>query len=317
MADFQHLFGPVPSRRLGRSLGVSPIPGKTCNYACIYCQLGRTDHMTNTRQPFYPVEKITGELDRWLAADKEPGGGFDVVTVVGEGEPTLYADLGTLLRELRRRTDKPVAVITNGALLYDPEVVRDLMEADIVLPSLDAWDEATFRKIDRPYGRLNWEETVRSLADFSHRYHGQLWLELMLVDGVNTKGASEGFRPLLEKIRYDRLYLNTPVRPPAEKDVQPVPPERLHRLAEELGGISIDSLTSGAFASEAADDYEAVTGIIRRHPMNQHEIAGFLASRGENDPAPLLRRLEQDPAVEAVDYKGFITYRLRPETNAQ
>ena len=98
------------------------------------------------------------------------------------------------------------------------------------------------------------------------------------------------------------------IRDSAEKDVQPVPPERLHRLAEELGGISIDSLTSGAFASEAADDYEAVTGIIRRHPMNQHEIAGFLASRGENDPAPLLRRLEQDPAVEAVDYKGCLLY---------
>lgn len=313
MEEFQHLFGPVPSRRLGRSLGVSPIPGKTCNYACIYCQLGRTDHMTNTRRYFYPVEEITGELDRWLAASPDGEAGFDVVTVVGEGEPTLYAGLGTLLREIRRRTVKPVAVITNGALLSDPAVAEELMEADMVLPSLDAWDEDTFRKIDRPYGRLRFGKTVDALAAFSQRYPGQLWLELMLVEGVNSEGAAANFRPLLQRIRYDRLYLNTPVRPPAEKGVLPVPSEKLRRLSEELGGISIDSLTSGAFASEAADDYEAVTGIIRRHPMNQHEIAGFLASRGGNDPAPLLRRLETDPSVEAVHYKGFVTYRLRPE----
>ena len=238
---------------------------------------------------------------------------FDVVTVVGEGEPTLYAGLGNLLAALKERTDKPLAVITNSALLTDPAVAEELLLADIVLPSLDGFDGDSFRRVDRPYGRLDFQEITAALGGFSHRYTGQLWLEIMLVEGLNDRDeAIPLYQSLLKDIRRDRLYINTPVRPPAEPAVRPVPPERLARFAQELGGVSIDALTTGAFHSEVADDYEAVLGIIRRHPMNQYEIAGFLEAR-QAEPVPLLTRLEKDPSVETVRYKGYVTYRHRPQ----
>ncbi|MZQ99156.1 MAG: radical SAM protein, partial [Acidaminobacter sp.] len=134
----EYVYGPVPSRRLGLSLGVSPIPKKTCNYSCVYCQLGRTDHMTNARQNFFPVEVMLDEAKAVI----ESGTVFDVITIVGEGEPTLYSDLDNLIRGLKQMSDKPVAVITNGALLYDEVVQEALMTADLVLPTLDASNES-------------------------------------------------------------------------------------------------------------------------------------------------------------------------------
>ncbi|MCI9413793.1 MAG: radical SAM protein [Clostridiales bacterium] len=313
MESYRHIFGPVPSRRLGRSLGISPLPDKTCNYSCVYCQLGRTVHMTNTRSLFYPVEEITEEFDRWLRQEEGAADRFDVVTVVGEGEPTLYAGLGDLLAALQERTDKPLAVITNSALLTDPAVAEELLLADIVLPSLDGFDEDSFRRVDRPYGRLDFQEITAALGRFSRLYTGQLWLEIMLVESLNDREeAIPLYQGLLKDIRHDRLYINTPVRPPAEPSVRPVSPDRLARFAQELGGVSIDALTTGAFHSEVTDDYEAVLGIIRRHPMNQYEIAGFLEAR-QADPVPLLTRLEEDPGVETVRYKGYVTYRHRPQ----
>jgi len=147
MNNMKYVYGPVPSRRLGISLGISPIPKKTCNYSCIYCQLGRTDIMTNTRKMFFPVQKIMSEFNEVLKKRIF----FDVITIVGEGEPTLYLGLGELISEIKGKTDKPVALITNGALLYDRDLRREAAKADIVLPTLDAYDEASFRKINRPF----------------------------------------------------------------------------------------------------------------------------------------------------------------------
>lgn len=143
----QYVYGPVPSRRLGLSLGISPIPQKTCNYSCIYCQLGRTSRLTNTRQWFFPLPDIVQEL-QWVLRRRLT---CDAVTIVGEGEPTLYAGLGRLIDAVHAVVDKPVAVITNGALLFEPQLQAELARADIVLPTLDAYNEALFRKIHRPH----------------------------------------------------------------------------------------------------------------------------------------------------------------------
>ena len=260
MNDFKYVFGPIPSRRLGRSLGISPLPKKTCNYSCIYCQLGRTDKMTNKRQEFYKTEDIIAEFKQYLKdSDK-----FDIVTVVGEGEPTLAANLGELVVALKALTDKPVAVITNGALLSD------------------------------------------------HMYEGELWLEIMLVDGINDDEQSIlKFQELLKELKYDRLYLNTPVRPPAEADVNVVSEERMRYAVETLGGISIEMMSSGAFFSEIEDDYEAVKSIIGRHPMNQFEVRGFLESRDVKDPEAMMEQMKKDEAIHVIDYKGILTFRLK------
>lgn len=308
MNDLKYVFGPVPSRRLGRSVGVSPILDNTCNHTCVYCQLGRTRHMTNKRQEFFPLEDILAEFQRY-AKDTDA---YDVVSVVGEGEPTLYSRLGELLKGLKKLTDKPVTVITNGALLYDPQVRAELMEADIVLPSLDAVTAEMYHKIDRPYGRLDYEAGLRGLIEFSQEYKGELWLEIMLVDGMNTDEASlQAFAETVKKIRTDRIYINTPVRPPAEAEIMPASHEAIQRACELMGAISIDMLTTGSFTSEIADDYEACISICRRHPMNQFEIQGFLHSRGCQETEVFFERLEADEHVLAVERKGMKTYRIR------
>ena len=308
MNTLKHIFGPVPSRRLGRSLGVSPIIKKACNYSCIYCQLGRTDKMTNTRKKFFEVDEILNEFKEYLKDDDK----FDIVSLVGEGEPTLYSELGELIKGIKALTDKPVAVITNSALMGDESVRRDLMEADIVLPSLDSYDEESWHKIDRPHGRLVYNEVFDGLVKFTKEFKGQIFMELMLMDGINDSNECLGkFKELFAQLDYDKLYINTPVRPPAEDYALISSKERINYACELLGGISIDALASGGFFSEIKDDYEAILSIIARHPMNQYEIAGFLDSRNVQNKEELFERLNNDKNIEPTEYKGFITYRLK------
>ena len=308
MSTLKYVFGPVPSRRLGRSLGVSPIVKKACNYSCIYCQLGRTDKMTNTRKEFFPVDDILEEFKEYLKDDDK----FDIISLVGEGEPTLYSELGELIKGLKSLTDKPIAVITNSALMGDESVRKDLMEADIVLPSLDSYDEESWHKIDRPHGKLVYNEVFDGLIKFTKEFKGQVFMELMLMDGINdSEKALNKFKDLLSKLTYDKLYINTPVRPPAEDYAIVASKEKIEYACELLGGISIDSLASGGFFSEIEDNYEAILSIIGRHPMNQYEIAGFLDSRNAKNKDELFERLNNDSKVAPTEYKGYITYRLK------
>lgn len=308
MNKMKFIFGPVPSRRLGKSLGISPIPRKTCNYSCIYCQLGRTDKMTNTRNEFFKLEDILDEFKIYLKdSDK-----FDIITIVGEGEPTLYSKLGELIIELKQLTDKPIAVITNGALFSNYNVSQELLNADFVLPSLDAYNEDLSKKIDRPHGSINFKKEINSLIDFSNIYKGKLWLEIMLIDNFNSdKKSIQNFKKLLKKINYDRLYLNTPVRPPAEDFVKTVSKEVMEYASKELGGISIDMLSSGFFFSEITDTNEAILSIIKRHPMNQFEIESFLKSRNINNISNFIINLNNNNKVNVINYKGIKTYRLK------
>lgn len=306
--ELKYIFGPVPSRRLGKSLGISPIPHKTCNYSCIYCQLGRTDKMTGERKEFFPLKDIINEFKQYLKRSFD----FDVVTIVGEGEPTLYSKLGELIKEVKKISDKPVAVITNGALLSSKEVREELMNADIVLPSIDGYNEETAKKIDRPLGTINFKDELEGLIEFSKEYKGQFLLEIMLISGINCDKNSIGhFKEILKEIKYDKLYLNTPVRPPAESFVKVISQEEMKYAVEELEGISIDMLSSGEFFSEIEDSYEAILNIIKRHPMNQFEINSFLDSRKEKLEYNIFEKLESDEKINCILYKGIKTYRLK------
>lgn len=308
MEEIKYVYGPVPSRRLGLSLGISPIPKKTCNYSCVYCQLGRTDHMTNTRRMFFPVQDIIGEFDEVL----KKGIPFDVVTIVGEGEPTLYLGICELIRAIRERTDKPVAVITNGALLYDPVLRSELSPADIVMPTMDAYDEISFKRINRPHGSLDFWRVIDGLKVFSEEYPGKLWIEIMLIAGMNDDDESLcKYIEILWQIKYDRLYLNTPVRPPAESFAKAADHEKMNHAAELLGGISIELLSSQGFHSEIKDHYQAILSIIKRHPMNQFEIRSFLSGRGCHNARDLIDRLNNDGKIARIFYKGYDTYRLK------
>ncbi|OHD81589.1 MAG: hypothetical protein A3J97_07025 [Spirochaetes bacterium RIFOXYC1_FULL_54_7] len=235
-----YIFGPVPSRRLGRSLGIDPTarPGsaKACNWNCVYCQLGSTHHLMAERQRFFQPEAMLDELRKALV---ELADAVDWVTFVGSGEPTLNIDLGIMLRGIKAMTELPVAVITNGSTLSLPEVRADLAGADAVLPTLDAGNELTYLRINRPQHHYTFQSHIDGLTAFRQEYRGKLWLETMLVAGLNDDESSlEQLASIVEDIAPDELHLVLPTRPPTEPWVLPTDAEGLLRAMAILGRVT-------------------------------------------------------------------------------
>jgi len=299
----RYVFGPVPSRRLGQSLGVSPIPPKTCNYSCIYCQLGKTVRFQNRREMFFPPQEIIGELRRAISDEKRS---FDFVTFVGEGEPTLYLGLGEVIRAVKDMTPAPVAVITNGALLWDKSVADDLMDADVVMPTFDAPDEKLWKFINRPHPSLRFEDVFRGMVEFRRRMRGEMWLEVMLMKGINDgEDVLRKMRAMIEEIDPQKVFVGTPIRPPAEPWVKPLSQEELEWAAHLLGGIPLGSREEGAFYIEGELE-EGIVSIVKRHPLRMEVFEELCRERGR-DPEEVLNKLLTDGAVYVID--GFIRYR--------
>jgi wyosine [tRNA(Phe)-imidazoG37] synthetase (radical SAM superfamily) len=227
------LYGPVASRRLGLSLGVDIVPFKVCTLDCVYCQLGKTTEKTVERAEYAPPEKILVELKEKLAGSLRA----DFITVGGSGEPILNSRLGEIIDGVKKITDIPVAVLTNGTLLYKPDVRKDCAKADVVLPSLDAGDKRTFEQVNCPHKDILIENLIAGLCDFRNEYAGQIWLEVFLVEGLNT-GAEQVARlkNAIERIRPDKVHLNTAVRPTAHTGIKKVGLEELEAIATNLGG---------------------------------------------------------------------------------
>jgi wyosine [tRNA(Phe)-imidazoG37] synthetase (radical SAM superfamily) len=264
-----YTYGPVPSRRLGRSLGVSPIPPKTCTYSCVYCQLGRTRRLQIERESFYPKEEIFSEI-RKTARLSNP----DYVTFVGDGEPTLCQDLGWLINRTSNELHLPVAVITNGSLLSFKDARKELLRADVVLPSLDAGNERLFRRINRPHHALEFDDLLCGLRDFRREFAGLIWLEIMLVNGMNdTDEELLDIKNAVDMIQPDRIYVVTPVRPPAEPWVEPPSPENILRAQDILGHVvPLTGLESGDFGlGEFPDARQAIMEIGARHPLRLNQ----------------------------------------------
>ena len=216
----KYVFGPVPSRRLGRSLGIDPIPLKTCNWNCVYCQLGRTAPLTGGRGNYAPGGEIVEEVRQAL----EPHRSIEVdwLTFVGSGEPALHGSLGWMIRRVKALASTPVAVITNGSLLYRPEVREELSAADAVLPSLDAGTDSLYRAINRPHPAYTFDRLVDGLVEFRHGYTGKLWIEVMLVRDLNdSEAALQDLAAVLSRIEPDEVHISLPLRPPAESWVEP------------------------------------------------------------------------------------------------
>ncbi len=294
-----YTFGPVPSRRLGRSLGVSPIPAKTCSYTCVYCQLGRTDHLQTARVSFFPRDEILAEIMQWAGQSD-----IDYITFVGDGEPTLCADLGWLIDRTRDGVALPVAVITNGSLLWSQEVRRDLMRADVVIPTLDAGNETTFKRINRPHRNISFNSMLQGQIDFRREYGGKFWLEVMLVSGVNDSTEElTSIRRAVDKIQPDRVYLLTPIRPPAESWVKPPNPERFIEAQNIIGGaIGMAELESGKFGlQEFRNAEEAIMEIGSRHPLRIDQAKSMEAHFSE--PGTVEQLLTMQWLVR-VEYEG-------------
>jgi wyosine [tRNA(Phe)-imidazoG37] synthetase (radical SAM superfamily) len=299
------VFGPVPSRRLGKSLGIDPVPLKTCNWNCVYCQLGRTKPLSNVRGEFFPPEDILAEVKQALAS-RTPGD-IDWVTFVGSGETTMYARIGWLIAQVKSITSLPLAVITNGSLLYQPDVRRELFTADAVLPSLDAGNAMLYRKINRPHPAVSYKKLVDGLVAFRKEYHGKLWLEVMLVQGLNdTPGALLEIAAIVQEIRPDEVHILQPDRPPAENWVQPPDKKALLDAQAILGDVArIVQIHHGDFELQGPDSLvEAVIGIITRHPMREDELVQTLKRYAPADIANTLVELEKSGRAQIVERLG-------------
>lgn len=301
----KYVFGPVPSRRLGQSLGIDNIPLKTCNWNCVYCQLGRSRPLINEQKAYYPREEILEDVREALTTHKS--GEIDWVTFVGSGEPTLDASLGWLIRQVKGITDIPVAVITNGALLYLPEVRHDMLAADAVLPSLDAGTTKLYRQINRPHPEITYERLLEGLTAFRRAYKGKLWIEVMLVRGLNdTEEALRSIANRLDQLKPDEVHINLPTRPPVEAWVQPPDEEGLMRASAILGDIArIVHPAEGTFDLSGFDNLlDAVVGIITRHPLPQEELEGTLSQWMPSRVEQLLVDLETSGRAQVVERYG-------------
>jgi wyosine [tRNA(Phe)-imidazoG37] synthetase (radical SAM superfamily) len=301
----KYVYGPVPSRRLGQSLGVDPIPLKTCNWNCVYCQLGRTQPLTNQREEYAPTEEIIAEVKQALKSHKP--GEIDWVTFVGSGEPLLHSKLGWMIRQVKALTDLPVAVITNGSLLYLPEVRQELLPADAVLPSLDAGTAKLYRAINRPHPAITFERYLQGLIAFRKEYEGKLWVEVMLVRGLNAETqALWDIAAALERIKPDAVHLNLPTRPPAETWVRPPHQESLVQARAILGKTAeVVHPAEGTFDLSGFENVvEAVVAIITRHPMRQEELERTLDRWSPGQVARALADLEASGKAQVVERYG-------------
>jgi wyosine [tRNA(Phe)-imidazoG37] synthetase (radical SAM superfamily) len=274
---YQHLYGPVPSRRLGSSLGVDIIPPKICSYDCIYCQLGRTTTKTIKREQYVPVDDVLNEVERKLTEKQKP----HYISLAGSGEPTLNSGIGTLIKGIKSLTDIPVTVLTNGSLLWMDEVKADLMDADIVLPSLDAGDAPQLRKVNRPHIEVPYMKMVDGIVDFTREFSGEVWLEVVLIGGVtDTEPEVLKIVAQAERISPKRIQLNTVCRPPAELFALAVPQESMIQMKNLFPG-EVDIISS----AEAGDPSsvvlleareEDILDLISRRPCTASDVANGL-----------------------------------------
>ena len=270
--NYKYLFGPVPSRRLGRSLGIDVTPLKTCSFDCLFCQCGCTTNLVTERDEFVPFDEVCAELERWLAED----GATDYITFAGSGEPTLYSRLGELIDFIKARTDIPVIVLSNGTLLYRPEVREETARADIVKVSLSAWNDESFRTINRPAPDLSFERLLSGERNFRSVFSGQLWVEVFLMEGVNAEPEQvQQIADFVAKVHPDKIHLNTAVRPPAETMARPVAKEKLKEFSNVFTPPAEVIASFDAAPAVPTDELSAdeLVSLIHRHPSTAAQLA--------------------------------------------
>jgi wyosine [tRNA(Phe)-imidazoG37] synthetase (radical SAM superfamily) len=301
-----YLYGPVPSRRLGFSLGVDLLPFKTCSMDCVYCQLGAEAATTVRRRSFVPIDDVLKQIEEVLRSGRQ----VEAITFSGSGEPTLHAGIGRLIRDIKRRTSVPVIVLTNSSMISRPAVRRDLAAADIVVPSLDAVTESVFKKVNRPHPSLSAAEIVDGLAVFRRGYPGQIWLEILLVRGINDSLPHlRALKSAIARIRPDRVQLNTVVRPPAEKTAQPLGLEDLERVKAFLGGTAeiIADFKKSDQAPAGKNVADLVREFIRRRPETADGIARSLGTTAV-EVRRACRELEEQGGIRSVIHDGRTYY---------
>jgi len=309
MDEKLYIFGPVPSRRLGLSLGVDIVPFKVCSLDCVYCQLGRTTEKTIERKPYVEVQPVIDELKRRLA----DGLRADYITISGSGEPTLNSLLGEFIDAIKKLTDIPVAILTNGTLFYQQDVRDDCSAADVVVPSLDGGDEATFEKINRPAEGITIEKLIDGLCAFRRQYSGQIWLEVFFVEAVNTDTEQVGkIKAAIQRIRPDKIHLNTAVRPTADAGIARLGETELNRIANQLGPGA--EVVADFAADEQGKDIqikaENVLSMLKRRPCSLDDICSGLGI-ARNEALKYIGHFHETAAIEQIEKDGRVFFRAK------
>ena len=304
----EHIFGPVLSRRLGFSLGVDLVTFKTCSLDCIYCQAGKTTHKTIERKSYVSLESVIPELKDALKQSQK----IDYITLSGSGEPTLNLDLGRIITAIKQITDIPVAVLTNGTLLHLESVRDELMAADLVVPSLDAVSQEIFCEINKPHPHINVSQMISGLKSLREAFSGDIWLEIMLVKGLNDFPEEiKKLKDVISSIEFEKVQLNTTVRPAADKVIEPVTNEELASIKELLGERC--EVIAGFRENQHTIDTnipEKIISIISRRPLNLSEISDSLGIPKERTTKHVYL-LEQQGKIESITYGSESYYQLK------
>jgi wyosine [tRNA(Phe)-imidazoG37] synthetase (radical SAM superfamily) len=304
---YNHLFGPVPSRRLGLSLGVDLVPPKVCTLNCVYCECGATTRLTVQRQEYVPTSEIKAELRHFLKDTPR----LDVITFSGNGEPTLHSNLGSIIDFIK--TDYPgykIAVLTNGTLLSDSQVRLELMQADILIPSLDAVRDETLQRINRPAPEITLQPLLQGLRDLRLEYNGQIWLEIFIVPGINdTRADIDEMKLLLPQLAPDRIQFNSLDRPGSESWVATADYRQLQQLASELGGEVIARKPATVRAAASGTELRQRTvDLISRRPCTVDDLTVALGA-SEQEIKALLKELQQTGKLSRERKQRGLFYR--------
>ena len=308
--DVMITFGPVPSRRLGRSLGINNIPPKICTYSCIYCQLGKTSNMKIQLQVFYPPSKIFKEVQKKVEKSREKGELIDYLTFVPDGEPTLDINLGQEIKLIKSLGIK-IAVITNSSLIDKKIVQENLTKADLISFKIDSVEEEIWRKVDRPNRNLSLKDILNSMLKFKKNFKGEIITETMLVKDINDKSQHiKKVANFIAKLKPSRAYLSIPIRPPADSWVQS-PSEEVVNQSYNLFKEKVDQVecligyegNAFAFTGEVEEDILSITSV---HPMREDAMKDFLR-RANSDWLVIERLIKQGKLVES-EYEGHKFY---------
>ncbi len=309
---YKHLFGPVPSRRLGMSLGVDLIPHKICSFNCVYCECGRTTTLTTERKEYVPVDNVLKELKHFFSNNPEP----DYITFSGAGEPTLNSRIGDVLDFIKMNwPELPVAVLTNGSLFSDRNVRKELLKADLVLPSLDAATDKTYHKINRPPRKLELETYIQGLIDFRKEFQGEIWLEVLILPGYNDDIDNlTALKESLVKIEPDRIQLNTLDRPGTVEDLRPASKADLEQIVHfwKLKNVEIitPALARKDIKSYRTDVENAILETLSRRPCTIHDLEKILGIH-INEVNKYLGVLEDAEKIETVKQERGIFYQCK------
>ncbi len=307
---YKYLFGPVPSRRLGMSLGVDLVPRKVCSLDCIYCEVGPTTKLTTRRMEYIPYDKVVVELKDYFSNNPVP----DYITFSGYGEPTLNSRIGDLLKFIKKNMPGiPLAVLTNGTLLYDEELQKELMDADIILPNLDAVSDLVFKKVNRPDPKLMVNKMIEGLISFRREFKGEIWLEVFIIPGFNDDQKElKAMKKSFQEIQPDRIQLNTLDRPGSQESLRIATHQELKKIMDlwDLKNIEIIALAAKRkdIQSYRKDSESAILGTIARRPCTLDDLAEILGLH-VNEINKYLDVLESENKIESVRLERGLFYR--------